>query len=311
MSNIKRIIKSYLPKYIFFKKQKKSIAIIGTRRGGTTLFSSLLSSNTDRIIDQPLESFDRDYPSRRINYKKKKLLPKELCQYFYLSEEYEKSLNEYLQKFELGKNSFLDMNFGFFKNRVIYKFTFGGYILENLINLNIQPLILFRHPFTQASSCVRNNWSNYYSVYLDSIRFKKRYLNEFKLKELKKIDLNGSKIEKAIVDWYCSNAELLRIYKNYPTIFYEKIITDSENQILYLEKTFDISINRDKLNRPSGSSFLSERKFVNNIHDHNYKNSHLINLFNDVKKDDLKKIQYIFDLLEITIYDMYSPFPKI
>ena len=82
MKRIKAIIKTILPKYISFKKENASIVVIGIRRGGTTLLSSLLSTKYTRIIDQPLEAFNRNIFSRILNFKKKRITTKRIIPIF-------------------------------------------------------------------------------------------------------------------------------------------------------------------------------------------------------------------------------------
>jgi hypothetical protein len=311
MGDKKQFIKSILPKYLYFKKAKKSIAILGTRRGGTTFLADLLSDSQTRVIDQPLEAFKRSFKSKYTLFKKTKLPPKELYQFFNISDEDNFRLKCYFEDFEKGYYNFIDMRFGLFKSRIVYKFTFGGYFAKNLSQLNIALIILFRHPYTQSISCVRNSWSNYYNVYLDSLYFKEKYLSSNKYKEMIRIDKHGTEIEKAILDWYCSNAELLKSWKNTPTIFYENLVKDPEITLDYLESEFDLTIHRNKLDKPSGSSFLSEDILRKNINKNDYKIKHLTAAFENIPNDERKKLQHLFNVLEIDIYNMDSPYPLI
>lgn len=311
MNILKQIKRSKFPKYLLFRKNKNSIAIIGTRRGGTTFLANLLSDSQTRIIDQPLEAFDKSIKSKYINFKKTKLPPKELHQFFKISEEDDFKLRSYFEDFEKGSNSFVDLNYGLFKSKIVYKFTFGGYFYKSLSKLNIKPLILFRHPYTQAISCVRNSWSNYYPVYLDSIYFKNNYLNDSKYEEMLRIDKYGTPIEKAILDWYCSNAELLQSWKDIDTVFYENIVTNPDSAADFLESKFDIIISKEKFDKPSGSSFLSEKKFNKNIHNKDFKINHLNKYFKNISDEERINLQNLFDILEIKIYSMYSHLPLI
>lgn len=309
MRKSKQLLKSFFPKYLYFEKKNESIAIIGSRRGGTTFLASLLSSPKTRIVDQPFEAFSRDYKCNIVRVKKQVLPPKELYQYFNFSRVDETTIIKYIQKIELGKYAIFDLNFGLFKNRIVYKLVQGGFMLDILIKLNIKPLIIFRHPISQSLSCIRNNWGNIYKVYLDSSYFREKYLTEVQIKKMISIDKYGSPIEKGILDWYCGNIHILRNWKNYPTVFYEDLVLYPEENFKMIESNFQVRIRRDKFNKASGSSFLSENDFINNIENIEFKKNHLLKPFSILNKTDKEKCQDLFNILKIDIYKAFSPFP--
>lgn len=308
MEQMKKRIKQCLPKYLYFSKKTKSIGILGVRRGGTTLLTQILSDPKTRIIDQPLEYFDREKFNYAVKYKRANLPPKELCQYFKLTVEELDKIRCYLETFEKGKASFIDLNFGLFKNRILYKFVNGGYVFEEITE-KIQPILIFRHPLTQGLSCIRNNWSNYYGPYLDSLYFRKTFLNDKKIKVIGEIEKNGSALERAFVDWYCSNANLLKVYKNYPYVFYEDLVLNPKTTSDYLERKFAISPDKKKFDRPSGSSFLSTVEFKNNIQNETYKLKHLSKPFDSISNSEKEVLQMLLNIFEINMYSMYSPIP--
>lgn len=307
MNKTKQFLKSFLPKYIYFKKKNESIAIIGTRRGGTTFLSSLIGSSKTRIVDQPTEAFSREYKSNIVRVKRQVLPPKELYQYFNISEDDKICLTKYIQEIELGGYSILDLNFGLFKDRIVYKLVQGGFILDILSELNIKPLIIFRHPILQSLSCIRNNWGNIYNVYLDSSYFRETYLTEVQIKKMISIDKHGSAIEKGILDWYCGNVHILRNWTHYPTVFYEDLVLNPEENFKMIESNFQVKVRKDKFNIASGSSFLSEDDFKNNIQNMEYKKSHIIKLLATL--DDKQKYQELFNVLNIDIYTAFSALP--
>ena len=311
MNDIKKSVKSYLPKYIYFEKKKESIAIVGSRRGGTTFLASLLSTPNTRIVDQPLEAFSRNYNSNITNLKKKILPPKELYQYFNITQNDKTIILKYLKDIENGCYPTLDLNFGLIKNNIVYKFVHGGFMLDVIIKLNIKPIILFRHPISQSLSCIRNKWGNVYKVYLESVYFRERFLNKIQLAEMIRIDKFGSELEKGILDWYCGNIELLKNWRNYSTIFYEDLVLHPDESIEMIESKFKIRFNRNKLNKPSGSSFLSEKGFKKKIGDSEYKKLHLKKPFEMLSIEEKDKIQDVFEVFNIDIYHAYSPYPQL
>ena len=269
----------------------------------------MLSSSKTRIVDQPLEAFSRVYKTKNVNLKRKILPPKELYQYFNVSQVDKTCIIKYIQEIELGNYAILDLNFGLFKNRIVYKFVHGGFILDILIKLEIKPLIIFRHPLAQALSCMRNNWGNIYKVYLDSSYFREKYLTEVQIIKMISIDKFGSPIEKGILDWYCGNIHILRNWRNYPTVFYEDLVLHPEESIKMIESNFQITVRRDKLNKASGSSFLSENDFKKNIGNIEFKKNHLLKPFSVLKDKDKEKYQELFNVLKIDIYKACYPFP--
>jgi hypothetical protein len=310
MNKTKQFLRSFLPKYIYFKKKNGSIAIIGSRRGGTTFLSSLLASSKTRIVDQPTEAFSREYKSNIVRVKRQVLPPKELYQYFNISQVDKICLTKYIQEIELGRYAILDLNFGLFKDRIVYKLIAGGFILDILSELNIKPLIIFRHPISQSLSCIRNNWGNIYKVYLDSSYFRETYLTEVQIKKMISIDKYGSAIEKGILDWYCSNIHVLRNWRNYPTVFYEDLVLNPEENFKMIESNFQVKVRRDKFNIASGSSFLSEDDFKNNIRNMEYKKSHIMKLLSALDDQDKEKYQELFNVLDIDIYTAFSVLPQ-
>jgi hypothetical protein len=304
-----KIFKDFLPKYMFFKKKHESIAILGTRRGGTTFLTQLLTNHTVRFIDQPFECYYRESYRRIQNFKRSKLPSRNLNQFFYIKSSEKIRMLEYLKEYEDGKNSFIDSNFGFLKKSIVYKFTEGNYFIENFESLNIKPIIIFRHPISQARSCIRNKWGHIYYPYMDSIYFRSKYLDDEKYKLFMEIDLNGTELEKGVLDWFCSNAYLLKCWKEYPTIFYENLIINPIITSEKLKDTWGIKINLNKINDASGSSVFSENNFKENIKSEDFKKTHLKNAFKNIKEIDRINLNRIFKILGINIYasDTYKP----
>ena len=304
---LKASIKAFLPKFLFYKKKHKSIAIIGTRRGATTYLQGLFIDNSTRSIDQPFEHFPRKYWSRTVNFKKKEIPSRDLNQLFDFEDNDINHLKTYLKYFENGKYAFIDQNFGFSKNRIVYKFTEGSYFIDQFSELKIFPIIIFRHPIGQAFSCMRNKWGHIYYPYMNSSFFIREFLDTpNKINLFLNIDKFGTELEKRILDWYCSNAYLLKVYQNYVTLFYENLVLDPITEIKKIPKEYMEYVDLNKLNKPSGSSYLSENDFKSKIGDKGYKKKHLAKPFQKLNSLEKRKIDRIFAILEIKIYNAFD-----
>ena len=154
---------------------------------------------------------------------------------------------------------------------------------------------------------MRNKWGHIYYPYMNSNFFIREFLNTpDKINLFLNINKFGTELEKRILDWYCSNAYLLKVYKNYVTLFYENLVLDPISEIKKIPNEYLEYLDLNKLNKPSGSSYLSEKEFKSKIGDKEYKKQHLAKPFQELSSLEKRKIDEIFTILEINIYNAFE-----
>lgn len=296
-----------LPKYLIPIINSKSIAVWGIRRGGTTFFSELINRNRIvRTIDQPFDSWNRDYDNFLQNIKKKHLPPKDYCQYFNLSDYEREILVDYFKLLEQGKINQYDKTFFPIKKINLYKITNANFLIDELTKeFNFKSVVLTRHPIAQSLSCYRSNWElNYYS-YLDSTYVRDTFLSNKQIDFATKIHNSNDIFMKHILNWIFHNIYMLNFKQgHFPVICYEDLLI-SPNEVKQYLKQFDIDIYIKKINRPSGSRKWSEKR-VNEAIKRNDLDILLGRWVSELDSSTKKEIQNILDLFEINIYNSFS-----
>ena len=310
LRKIKRFIKELIPKYVHFDvNSNKKISIHGTRRGGTTFLCQLLSNRRTRVVDQAFEFYDRGYISRIRHLKANHLPFKEKYVYYDLTTHEEKKVKTFIQLLSIGKFSYYDNKLSFFKDRIIFKNCNANYILPIFKSLGFKTIILFRHPYRQSLSCLRNNWDHVYDAYFKCKSFTDKYFSKEKLEKIKYMEKKMTEIEKYVLDWYCNNAELINLRNKNLTVYLEDFIFDFDSTCEKIEKELNINLNRKIRFKASKTSLFSAKDFEMQLQNKNLI-SYEYKKFDRINEELKNKLQHLFDILNINIYDMSSPKPN-
>ena len=305
----RKFIKEIAPKFLVYKNLFPPVVILGNRRGGTTLLASAIQNSEYRVIDQPLDGFNRAYFSVNQLIKRGYINPSRFYQNFDLTEEEYARLHGYFEKYRQGRFRTLDENFGVLKTRILFKSTFGSHLLPLFEKLNFTSIPFLRHPYTQAQSCVRNGWSCYWPVYLDSMYFRENFVHWEDADLVKFLKMKNPLVD-AVIDWYCSNAAILarRNSEGLLIYFYEDLIAKTSEFAETLKKNADLDMDVSRLNTPSASSFLSTADDRRKMGTEGGRKDLLAEALSGCQDKGL--FEDLFSLLSINdIYDMRSTYP--
>lgn len=307
---MKKEIRSFLPKFLFYKKSKKpSIVIYGVRRGGTTWLSEIISSKEKfRIMDQPTEAHSRSHYSAQIALKRKLLPSMRDYQYIFLSNREKLKFKNYFKKIESGGFRILDHNFSFNKCRVLYKLLNFSYLSDWVYEeFNFKTVVILRHPIATALSCFNTNWDHDYFSYLDSNYIKENYLNSEMYELARTIDEKGTKIEKYVLEWLLKLQHPLQNMDNYFIVYYEDLVIGNELSIMRLENELQVEIDRNSINKLSGSTVFSSQKSKELLKDN--PTLKLNSWISDISIAERNNIQSIFNTFNLKVYNVNSGIP--
>jgi len=295
---------------IYIQSKKPNIFLFATRRGGSSIISEILNSDKNmREIDQP---FDLFHDKTEFDRLKREVLPnKYLSQFIELNNEEKKQVHEYIKNITTGK--FNKIQSFTFANRTVLKIVNANPLIKEITdNHNCIPILLLRHPITQAQSILRNKWGFTNEAYTRSNWFIDNFDTEIR-SYINTIQTKGSNFSKAILNWCFENYTGLKAAKenSVNTVFYEHIISDPKTEItklcnIAIIRNVEIAIN--KIYQPSRSSQFSDNMTIKSIKS-NDKKSLIENHFEKIDKSDLDSAEEILQLFKIIPYSAYSPYP--
>lgn len=325
--NIKNDLKKII-EFIHFHQNnnKKDIFIFSTPRSGTSLLGEL-------IITQPKIKFIAEPLNKNVN---NNFYYEYLIKYFQsnitnrwikLSESKKKHMYNYINDLSNSKilggrkyhfySHFNDLiTHSFITDRSVFKILSANPLInwfENEFNIDI--ILLFRHPIPTCLSQIRNNWNINIELYMNSIVYKRSYLNQEIIDFINFKNYNSSKLEKFVINW-CLDMLPLKNYiennKNYILLTYEDLIINTKKAINFLGDNLDLNKKKrmyKRIQQPSISSNKSTDKTVNNIMKKNKK--HLINKWkNSVSYEEEKNVFEILEKFDIDIYELNNFMPK-
>jgi hypothetical protein len=303
---------SVLPDAFFYAQGNDSnLAIWGSRRGGTSIFSELIgTSGHIREIDQPFDSFRTDSLSFRC--RKRLLLDKAMCQYFDLSEDEWESILAYLSSLTRGghRNAY-PMALSFSRNtQTVFKILNAPFLADQITEaLNLSSIHLTRHPISQALSVMRNQWGLTYEPYVSSRWIRERFLNAPQVQKVDAIHHSGSMLEKYVLNWVFENLYLLRDSKRMQLrVAYEHLVVRPEEVASQLDESLGLHVDVSVLARPSRSRERSTNSKNRAILGAD-KSALISSWMSEVSTAEIKCVQDILDVFEIETYIAHDPMP--
>lgn len=303
-----------LPWVFNYKKDTKpDILIYSSRRGGSTLLSQIISASKGiRYIDQPFDQFENRYSlPAKLKIKQKYLPLKELSQFITLNEEEAEQVKNYLGLLTNGK--LIGMGHYWRASRSLLKICNALNLIDFLSEeFHVVNVYMTRHPVPQTLSVLRNKWGNTSSPYLKNEKYCSTFLPASNISKIKHTALNGTDLEKGIVNWCLENNYILKHSKAVKKhISYESLVLDKEviKSLATYCKLNNVVRMEDVLVRPSKSSVFSENSTRNSISKGN--RQELIEKWTKkMSSSQFDCIQKVLDLFEIDTYEARNPFPK-
>lgn len=302
---LKNLIKAIT---IFHLKEKeKDILLFSTPRSGSTwLLELIISHSKGKSIGEPFNL-------------RRPLVQKYLkaSNWEYLNKiENINEISRYLQNISNGNLSFNNPPIfsnlhNFIVDHSVFKILHG---CENMMDelgklLDAKIIFLLRHPIPVSLS--RKELPRLKS-FIENDNFA---ITETQKKFSKSIFLNGSNIEKSVLDWCFQNTLALRNKNsNWMTITYEQMVLNPKPIIEELEKrriinnSNEIGKSLTKLSLTTSQS-EDERKYL--LEDKNKNAIKIITKWVDkVDEKQISQVQRVLDVFEIDVYKANSPFPN-
>jgi len=291
---------------------EKPIMIFATRRGGSSLMMrSIYSQPEVDYINLPLNLMDY-HP-----YKNKIPRPRMKNRFISLNKNEEKMLFEYFDNLFKGKYilrnqwNVLDPDFSFHVKRFVIKELLAKTLMDWFTEkFDVEIIYLIRHPIPTALSAMKFGFSNISEAFLKDEYFKERFLDSEKEKKCYNILKNGSMLENHVMDWCLDNLYALNHYKKRPwlTVTYEEMLLRkkqiSELMCSYLDLP-DPTRMHNKMLLPAGASTKKSKEYILSKNQGRLVERWLP----QTTKQDLDKIERIFDMFNIKIYSAYNAYP--
>jgi len=298
----------------FEEGEKPHILLFANRRGGSTLLRDMIYSQPKfNYIDQPFDITHRQYNPF------KHLFPKmESSQLISLSNDDESDINNYVNKLLTG-NIILrsqwkiwESGYNFSYDRCVVKIVCAKALINWFQNNleNVQVVYLTRHPIPTSLSVMKLGWELSNSAYLNNKAFSQKYLYPETFEFAVRIDETGSLLEKFVLNWCLENLVPLQNWNeaNWIKVSYEHIVSSPERSVKYICDKLDLSEPQRMLNTisiPTRTSSPQLRNSLNVLSNHN-RISKWMDRIDDVT---MNKIQKIFDVFNIDLYNTKSPLP--
>ena len=323
-----QMIRKYIKKFRFIIlalilrlkcfRVKNAIIVFSNPRGGSTWLMEIFNTLPYSVINmEPLHN-DFGVVPKRIN----------LGHYPYLPVDYSDSKVEKLflniisfrifNKWSTNKISF--------KKLVSAKIVITKFILANQLlpwfvvkfahKLNYKPVCLFRHPITTCISQLKTFHKMDTENFFKSLNSSEKFLIPNSLfaerfnEHLTFINALESKMEQQIAVWCINNANLFNhtCSDKWITVFYEDIVKSPLSETANLFNTMGVDYDYNKLAqydfiKPSKSNFF--KQYNSNSE------TQLEGYLNQFSKEQLQRIQTIFDHFNFRIYSAFNAYPII
>ncbi len=313
-NRVKLILFPYIPQLIRYKQGgKKNIILFSSRRGGSTIFAQLLSSEPKtRYIDQPFDlTPDSIYKDELENHLPSTTL---LSQFISVEDEQnKKTINNYLNRILSGGIPKLWKTHNWPNNRTLLKvcnaISLANWICENY---DIIPIAVLRHPIPQALAVIKNNWINTCKAYLENEAYCNNYLNNDNIDLGRKIITNGSLLEKYVLNWILENLPVIN-NKLITKIYYEDLVLEPLTTIHTIVNIAKIEGKPEELlkiiQKPSFSKSFSDERTNQAIENGN--KEYLINKWQEkITPAEKSTINHLLKSFGVNIYNSNSPLPQ-
>lgn len=250
-------------------KGKQNICIFSSRRCGTTLLMQMINSQPGiKFIYEPLSIY-------RYNPYKKLIPVEPLHQIVYLEADQQVQVRNYFNnvifKDKLKGHSqwnYFSDSYSFISDRFVIK------ILDALPiigwfedNFNVKIIYLVRHPIPTSLSILKEGWENVAEAFISNPQFVKSYLIERTTKLSSHILMNGTKLQKLILEWCLYHLYPLSVFddRTWLTITYEELVLRPRKMVELLCNYLDLP-DREKmlktLLKPSRTASRQSKKDI-------------------------------------------------
>ncbi|WP_081583648.1 sulfotransferase [Celeribacter baekdonensis] len=224
--------------------EPKDIALIGSRRSGSTLLMQILAHHPRvKSVDQPFSIYTATKTQMRH-------MPYPSGGIFVAPEESELlALEAYVRAIQSGDLHiqepwrFWRDDYWFKTDRLVLKTTDAHYLLPHLQRWGLQTILYFRHPIPQALSCMRNGWGDRLSQFSQHHAIRTKILSDAQNAMLDQTVAQGSKLQRYVLGWCLENLPLFHALSGaVPCIFYEDLVIDPKATIQELATLCDIPV---------------------------------------------------------------------
>lgn len=294
---------------------KRDIALIGSRRSGSTLLMQIIATAPAiKSIDQPFSIYSADAPMMRF-------LPWPAGGMFIDPDPQEKEkLKTYVRLLSEGELRGREpwrvwkSDFHFKTNRVLFKTTDAHYLTGLLEEFGMDVVIYFRHPIPQSLSAARNGWGDKIAHFHAHHVLRTRFLNDTQNELLERINSCGSKLERFILCWCLENLPLFaRAAAGEPSVFFEELVTNPQSVIAQISKQCNFPNLKKMLYAAKAESYsvkgLSDNLSIAAIKSRNTDNI-LKNWLTQVSIEEIDSIQSILAIFPGCPYIANSPSPQ-
>jgi hypothetical protein len=228
--------------------ERANIAIFGSRRSGSTLLMQAIAANPGvKSVDQPDSVFSASAYQAR-------LLPiLDSGQLHHLDPREQRLFEDYVARIEAGALhvnepwQFWKRDFSRRSDRIVYKLTDShGAATWMVDRFGWQPLVLFRHPLSQALSLSRleggpGGWQPRVMGFLRSETYRHEHLDDRQAARAHDIWAGGDRLDRHVLGWILENLPLLRSWRQRPSwsmVSYEAMVAEPEPVVVGLGAHF-------------------------------------------------------------------------
>lgn len=292
-----------------------SMVLFASRRSGTTLLAQAFEQLPDvKPVDQPLSVFTGSLTQLR-------RLPLFRGGYAISPEGQEaRKLRRYFEDIEEGRLHVrepwrIGRAFRRHTRRVFYKCT-DAHAVTNIVldATEAIPLAMYRHPISQAQSCIRRGWQPRLSAYLDSRSYVRNYLSSPQLSLAEEVMKSGTLMERYVLDWLLENRPLLERSEAGEIAFatYEWLVSAPTTALPAICAHYGAPFKRrmlDVFDRPSRSSGARTGSTVGDIVHSGAIDQHLRRWKETLSMEEADAVQRLFAEFDFELYTAHSAMP--
>lgn len=240
---------------------RPNIAIFGSRRSGSTLLMQVIASNRGlKSVDQPCSVFSASAHQVR-------QLPIRDCgQMHHLNEQEKEILRAYFTAIVAGDLHvnepwrFWARDFWWRSDRIVFKLTDAhGAATWLTETFGWQPVILLRHPLSQALSVMNLNlkkdpggWHSRAPGFFRSDAYCRSYLDDRQVARCHDVWARGTDLDRHVLGWVLENLPLLRIMETHfewSFVSYEAMVLEPEAVVQALAEALGLEAEATMLAR--------------------------------------------------------------
>jgi len=285
--------------------KKNNIVLFSTRRGGSTLFSQLITNSNKkmRYYDHLFSWYQTDFSSRKyfsVSKNNQEIFPN------FNNKNYFELVNSGVHIARTICNPFSN-DFVRKSNRILYKVTEAKGLFDWFFEKNdIYIIYQIRHPIATALSIMRLGWDLTISSYLNNEKFVKEYLGDDKYNYCIEIINSDNLLSKYVLNWVLENLIPLKS-KNLNSVYiisYEEMLINPNKYFSVLKSYLDLDDYdgiSSFLNTPSRSSSFSNQDTINDMKSSNI-NSLITKWKKNISDKEERKLMKILEKFELDIY---------